>query len=180
MPPPPALAALLLLAAVPAIAGQDAPPRAADTDIVALRQDRHDRMTVPVRIGDHGPFQFMIDTGAQNTVLSIALAARLGLTPTAKATLVGVAGREVVDTVEVEQIDLGKRSYYGLLAPLRDPAQPRATGGAPMASSGSTASRTSGCWSISGAVCWQSATPRRWAAIAGSRSSLPRGAVRAS
>lgn len=118
MPPPPALAALLLLAAVPAIAGQDAPPRAADTDIVALKQDRHDRMTVPVRIGDHGPFQFMIDTGAQNTVLSIALAARLGLTPTAKATLVGVAGREVVDTVEVEQIDLGKRSYYGLLAPL--------------------------------------------------------------
>lgn len=89
-------------------------------DVVATRNDEHERMTVPVRIGEKGPFRFLIDTGAENTVLSKGLAARLSLAPTSRAKLIGIAGSAMVDTVEIDEIGLGRRSYYGLLAPLLD------------------------------------------------------------
>lgn len=119
MPMHPLFAPLLpLLAAFPVLATQDGGQQTQQTDVVALRKDDHDRMTVPVRVLDQGPFQFLIDTGAQNTVLSTALAGKLALVPNRRAKLVGVAGSEMVDTVEIDQIDLGRRSYYGLTAPL--------------------------------------------------------------
>ena len=80
MPAPSALLPLLpLLAALPAVAlpavaQQEGAPQSATVDVVAIKDDRHDRLTVPVRIGAHGPFDFLIDTGAQNTVISTALA----------------------------------------------------------------------------------------------------------
>lgn len=121
MPINPLAPALLpLLAVLPLNLGQDASQRASDVEVVAIRTDDNDRMTVPVRIGDNGPFRFLIDTGAQNTVLSSALAQRLSLTPSARAKLIGVAGSRMVDTVEIDELGLGKRSYYGLLAPLLD------------------------------------------------------------
>lgn len=119
MPMHPLFAPLIaLLAAFPGLATQDGVPQAGHTDVVALNRDRHDRMTVPVRVLDQGPFQFLIDTGAQNTVISTALASKLALVPNRRAKLVGVAGSEMVDTVDIDQIDLGRRSYYGLMAPL--------------------------------------------------------------
>jgi predicted aspartyl protease len=114
---PPALLALTL-AVLPISMGQDAAQQAAALDVVAVSVDRYARMTVPVRVQEKGPFKFLIDTGAQNTVLSIALASELALIPSAKARLIGIAGTRTVDTVQIDQIDLGKRSYYGLLAPL--------------------------------------------------------------
>lgn len=119
MPMHPLLAPLIpLLAAFPVLTAQESSPQTGQTDVVTLRKDGHDRMTVPVRVLDQGPFQFLIDTGAQNTVISKALASKLALTPNRKARLVGVAGSEMVDTVDIDQIDLGRRSYYGLIAPL--------------------------------------------------------------
>lgn len=103
--------------AFPQIHGASGAQEATDVDIVAARSDQHDRMTVAVRIADQ-PFRFLIDTGAQNTVLSIATAAQLSLVPGGRAKLIGVAGSQMVDTVEVDQIDLGRRSYYGIVAPL--------------------------------------------------------------
>ncbi len=114
---PPALLALTL-AVLPISVGQDAAQQAAALDVVAVSVDRYARMTVPVRVQEKGPFKFLIDTGAQNTVLSTALASELALIPSAKARLIGIAGTRTVDTVQIDQIDLGKRSYYGLLAPL--------------------------------------------------------------
>jgi predicted aspartyl protease len=107
-----------LMVAMPLLTGQDGTQQASQVDVVEIGIDRQARMTVPVQIGKHGPFEFMIDTGAQNTVLSTGLASRLALPITGRAKLIGIAGSEMVDTVEIEQIDLGKRSYYGLLAPL--------------------------------------------------------------
>ncbi|MDE2411764.1 MAG: aspartyl protease family protein [Sphingomonadales bacterium] len=114
----PAAIALILSAALPQVHTASGAQDAAESEVVSTGSDRHDRMTVPVRVGDNGPFHFLIDTGAQNTVLSSALAAQLALKPTGRAQVVGVAGRELVDTVEVDEIALGRRSYYGLLAPL--------------------------------------------------------------
>lgn len=109
---------LPLIAALPALAGQVGQQQAAGTDIVAIRKDQWSRMTVPVKVGEQGPFRFLIDTGSQNTVLSRDLAQRLALVPNRKARLVSVAGTQIVDTVDLDQIDLGRRSYYGLIAPL--------------------------------------------------------------
>ena len=119
MPMHPMLAALVPLAATfPLLAGQESTQPATTVDVLAIKTDQHDRMTVQVRIAEKGPFHFLIDTGAQNTVLSTATASRLSLQPSAKARLVGVAGTQEVDTVVIDQIDLGQRSFYSLLAPL--------------------------------------------------------------
>ncbi|MFO1255678.1 MAG: aspartyl protease family protein [Sphingomonadaceae bacterium] len=113
------LAPLLPVAAVlPVLAGQQAVTPMSETDVVLVSDDRHDRMTVPVRIGANGPYRFLIDTGAQNTVLSTALAGKLALKAQGKANLIGVAGVSKVDTVMLEEIGLGQRSFYSVLAPL--------------------------------------------------------------
>ena len=119
MPLHPLLVALVPLAATfPLLAGQESTQPATTVDVLAISTDRHDRMTVAVRIAEQGPFRFLIDTGAQNTVLSTALAGQLSLHSDATARLIGVAGTRDVDTVIIDQIDLGQRSFYSLLAPL--------------------------------------------------------------
>lgn len=115
-----ASALLPLLAAVPISVAQDGAQQASTAEVIDLSPDAHNRMTVPVRIGAHGPFDFIIDTGAERTVLSRTVASRLGLASATTATLVGVAGTQVVDMVEVEEINLGRRSFYGLMTPLLD------------------------------------------------------------
>jgi predicted aspartyl protease len=107
-----------ILIALPIVAGQDAAQQTSEVDLIQTKDDRYERLTVPVRIGTHGPFDFMIDTGSQNTVVSRGVAVSLGIPIGAKAKVTGVAGTEMVDTVEIEEIGLGKRSYYGVLAPL--------------------------------------------------------------
>lgn len=119
MPLHPLLVALVPLAAsFPLLAGQESTQPASTVDILAIATDQSSRMTVAVRIADKGPFRFLIDTGAQNTVLSTVLAGQLSLRSDKKARLIGVAGVREVDTVIIDQIDLGQRSFYSLLAPL--------------------------------------------------------------
>ncbi len=118
----------MLTAAIPVVTGQIAVQQAAGQDIVALEKDGDGRMTVPVHVHEQGPFNFLVDTGSQNTVLSTGLAARLGIKNTSRVTIVGLAGREVVDAVSVDQIAIGRRSYYGLFAPLLTQANMGADG----------------------------------------------------
>lgn len=124
-------AALALLAAgtaLPAAHGSGAAQEAGQVDVIDAGTDRHDRMTVPVRIGNAGPFDFLIDTGSQNTVISTSLAQRLALSPDRQAMVVSVAGRELRDTVVLDELGLGSRSYYGLVAPLLERAHIGADG----------------------------------------------------
>jgi predicted aspartyl protease len=97
-------------------------------DVLTVGRDQHQRMTMQVTIGDHGPFEFMIDTAAQATVVSTTLAGRLGLTPQARRQVLGVAGTRSVDTVEIDDIRFGRYSYDGRLAPLLDAADVGADG----------------------------------------------------
>lgn len=96
------LPVMLLATSLPLFAGQDGQQQTAQTDIVAIRKDQWSRMTVPVKVGEQGPFRFLIDTGSQNTVLSRDLAQRLSLVPNRKARLVSVAGTQIVDTVDLD------------------------------------------------------------------------------
>jgi predicted aspartyl protease len=106
-----AFSAYALIGVIPASNGaQDA----SEIDVVRGRVDAGDRMTVPVQLGGGGPYRFLIDTGSQSTVLSTDLAARLALTQLAKRRVVGVAGSELADTAVLDELGLGRRSFYGL------------------------------------------------------------------
>jgi len=124
----PISAAIALSLAIPNIQNAQGASDSANTDVVTTSRDEADRLTVPVRLGTAGPFRFLIDTGSQNTAISNTLASRLALVPNAKATLIGVAGRQQVETVEIEEVALGRRSYYGLVAPVLERANLGAEG----------------------------------------------------
>src|SRR5688500_14073626 len=59
------IAAAAPLSVLPVGAGQSASTEAGATDIIKVTSDRYDRLTVPVRIGDNGPYDFLIDTGSE-------------------------------------------------------------------------------------------------------------------
>ena len=76
-PPTSAMLAVVLLGCPPDAKAQ---PTSADADeVLKLERDLYDRMTVPVLIGARGPFDFLIDTGSERTVLSREVAKKLGL-----------------------------------------------------------------------------------------------------
>lgn len=93
-------------------------PADVQVDSVAVLSEPSLRMTVPVTIGGKGPFRFLIDTGAQATVLSIDLAQRLELFDRRSAMLVGAASRRLVETAAVDGIVLGSRNFNVATAPL--------------------------------------------------------------
>lgn len=113
---PATAAALLLAAAAPAGAQDDAPPPG--TELVTGAADRYDRMTVPVTINGQGPFRFMIDTGAQATVVTPALRDRLALPSLGRATLVGMAARRDVEVVQLDGLAFAARVFNAIEAPL--------------------------------------------------------------
>lgn len=116
------LAAALLAAGASAASAQPALQEAAlptpASDIVEGSDDRYDRMTVPVRIEGQGPFRFMIDTGAQATVVTRALSDRMQFEPAGTATLVGMASKAQVDLVHVDGLEFAARTIDNLVAPL--------------------------------------------------------------
>jgi len=99
-------------------AAQAPPPSDPGVDVLQIDRERYQRMTVPVTIQGQGPFDFLIDTGAQATVLSRALADRLMLHDRDTATLVGMASTRTVETTPIEDFNLGSRSFYIRQAPV--------------------------------------------------------------
>lgn len=104
-------------------AGQDggatgiaaAPPQ---IDVIKVRNESYDRLTVPVTVEGQGPFRFMIDTGAQATILSRDLADRLGVTDRKPATLIGISSTAPIEVAPVMSLELGTRRYMIETVPL--------------------------------------------------------------
>ena len=69
------------------------------TDEVAIGRDIGDRMTVSVSVSGQGPYRFLVDTGAERTVISRELAHRLRLEDGKDAILHSVMGANDVNTV---------------------------------------------------------------------------------
>lgn len=113
-----ALAATSGSAAYAQPAQQEAVAPAGSGQVVEATDDRFDRMTVPVLIEGQGPFRFMIDTGAQATVVTRSLNDRLGFEPAGTATLVGMASAGQVDLVRVDGLEFAERTIDNLVAPL--------------------------------------------------------------
>lgn len=76
-----------------------------------------DRMTVPVQISGAGPYEFIIDTGAQRTVISRELAGKLGLAGGPTVRLTGMTGTQTVNTVVIPSISVSSVTGERIEAP---------------------------------------------------------------
>ncbi len=120
------IAALAALAATSAHAAAESQVEVATAatpaieQTLALQTDNYRRMTVAVQLNGQGPFRFMVDTGAEATVLSHALADQLQLTDRATATLVGMASTRQVQTAQIDEIAFGNHSNFDARAALVD------------------------------------------------------------
>ena len=97
-------------------AGQAAVPAPAAGSEVALG-DAASRMTVPVTIGSAGPFQFIIDTGAERTVISRELATTLGLSRGREVRLTAMTGTSSVGTVVIPSLTVSDIASQSIEAP---------------------------------------------------------------
>jgi predicted aspartyl protease len=115
------------LVAVSSVASAQAPATTdggtePNIELIELMTDANNRLTVPVTIGNAGPYDFMIDTGAQATVVSRELADELGLDQRRMNTLIGMASRREIETAFVRDFALGMRMFDIAEAPLVEQA----------------------------------------------------------
>src|SRR5688500_14593844 len=87
------------------------------TEDIAFQNDRHDRMTIPVRVGGKG-YRFLVDTGADRTAVSTAVADELGLTSGPMAILHSVTGVTQVRTANVPSLQITDTRARSIEAPL--------------------------------------------------------------
>ena len=90
----------------------------ATTEVLNIDEDYYERLTVPVTVDGAGPFNFMIDTGSQATVVTDRVHNQLALPSAGTAIIVGMASRREVNMVEVESLGLGSRTIYDFDAPV--------------------------------------------------------------
>lgn len=91
------------------------PPVSLDT--IALTTDPDRRMTVQVLLDGKGPYSFIVDTGAQRTVVSSELATVLALRSAGLARLHSVTGSESVSLVHIGTLDIDRYRSTALQAP---------------------------------------------------------------
>lgn len=111
-----------------AVSGPAEVDKTTQTEDVRFRTERYDRMTVPVRLSGTGPYQFLVDTGANRTAISRQLAAQLKLVPGETAKLHSVVGPSIVQTAAVPSLQLTHRAVKVADAPLLDASDMQADG----------------------------------------------------
>ncbi len=119
------IALLLAVAPVGAFAETIATPPAAttNTDTVTTGLDLAQRLTIPVMVNGQGPFDFVIDTGADRTVISAELAERLGLPEAGKARLHAMGGSAQVNIVKIDSVafsNINSRNVRAAALPYRN------------------------------------------------------------
>jgi len=79
--------------------------------------DASRRMSVQVMVGGKGPFAFLVDTGAERTVIARELAERLGLAEGAKLRLATIGGGATVPSYRVAALQMAKLHLAAVEAP---------------------------------------------------------------
>ena len=100
------------------------PPGAAARLETAFDEAR--RMVVPVRINGQGPFGFVVDTGANRSVVAAELVNVCALPPAGQAEVHGIAGAQPAAMAAVRRLAVGQVASSNLVMP----ALPRARLGA--------------------------------------------------
>jgi predicted aspartyl protease len=95
------------------------PPLAVEEpgEVVDLSTDRSNRMTVDVDVDGRGPFPFVVDTGAQRTLISTELARLLNLPAGRRAELHSISGSGPIETVIIPRLNVSSRPVSGIEAP---------------------------------------------------------------
>jgi len=78
---------------------------ATQTTDTRIGRDAGDRMTVAVRVSGAGPYRFVVDTGADRTVVARELAEHLRLPHGPGATLHSISGMNSIRTAQVNSIE---------------------------------------------------------------------------
>lgn len=89
-----------------AVGGEDVKARKVET-----------RLTVQVRINGHGPYDFIVDSGADTSVVGLRIARALELPLGTPAILNSMTARNVVDRVKVDQLTVGPTTVSNLQLP---------------------------------------------------------------
>ncbi len=89
-----------------AIGGEDLKARKVET-----------RLTVEVRVNGHGPYHFLVDSGADTSVVGLRIARALKLPLTTPAILNSMTARNLVDRVKVDRLTLGATTVHDLEVP---------------------------------------------------------------
>lgn len=87
------------------VAGVPDIDKTTQTEDLAFK-NRDDRMTVPVRLAGAGPYQFLVDTGADRTAVSRQLVTRLKLPSSGGVELHSISGVSNVGTAKIENVQL--------------------------------------------------------------------------
>ena len=93
-----------------AVSDRDTSPIAAATDVAS-------HLMVAVRIDGNGPYHFVVDTGADRTVLATEVADELGLFHGEKVMLEGVVRAVLADTVSIRTLSFGSITRRHLVVP---------------------------------------------------------------
>jgi hypothetical protein len=96
-------------------AATQAPPP--DPGTVAARQDRAARLTIPVMVNGQGPYDFLIDTAADRSVISRELAASLSLRAGPEVKLHSTGGIETEPSAIIDRLAFGTHELRGITAP---------------------------------------------------------------
>ena len=96
--------------AVTAVSDRDTSPITAATDAAS-------HLKVAVRINGNGPYHFVVDTGADRTVLATEVAVELGLVHGEKVMLEGVVRAVLAETVSIRTLSFGSITCRHLVVP---------------------------------------------------------------
>ena len=96
--------------AVTAVSDRDTSPITAATDAAS-------HLKVAVRINGNGPYHFVVDTGADRTVLATEVAVELGLFHGEKVMLEGVVRAVLAETVSIRTLSFGSITCRHLVVP---------------------------------------------------------------
>ncbi|KEQ54060.1 retroviral-like aspartic protease family protein [Sphingobium chlorophenolicum] len=86
--------------------------------VVRTVPDADSRITIPIRIDGKGPWNFIVDTGSQRTVIARDLAEQLALPVRERVTVISMTGRADVHTVAVPRLGFGKTVVDDIEAPV--------------------------------------------------------------
>nr|NUR37915.1 hypothetical protein [Sphingomonas sp.] len=98
------------------------------TEDLRFKNERDDRLTVPVRLSGSGPYQFLVDTGADRTAVSRELASTLKLESAGGAELHTIGGVSNVHTARVQSLELTRTPERAIEAAVLDRANIGADG----------------------------------------------------
>ncbi|MDP3659631.1 retroviral-like aspartic protease family protein [Phenylobacterium sp.] len=101
------------------LAGLQPPtPPPSDGAVLAAEADTARRMTAPVFLNGAGPYAFVVDTGANRSVLAAEVAARIGAPGAGDAEIHGIAGAEPAPLALINRLSVGAVSSRRVRMPL--------------------------------------------------------------